>query len=146
MTKITPEHLARGAVVYIRQSTAHQVANNLESQRRQYALADRARQLRQYGWARKYHCEISGGRNSRLDEMQAALLNVKLDWLDRQNHVRRQVAQRYSAGIRNPHIATPQVYIVNSQAEFRKLQASNPGKKMTLATIDEHRRDLGFFD
>jgi len=48
MTKITPEHLAREAVVYVRQSTAIQVANNLESQRRQYGLADRARQL---GWA-----------------------------------------------------------------------------------------------
>ena len=48
MTKITPEHLARGAVVYVRQSTAVQVVHNLESQRRQYGLADRARQL---GWA-----------------------------------------------------------------------------------------------
>ena len=48
MTKITPEHLAREAVVYIRQSTADQVTHNLESQRRQYGLADRARQL---GWA-----------------------------------------------------------------------------------------------
>ena len=48
MTKITPEHLAREAVVYVRQSTAIQVVQNLESQRRQYGLADRARQL---GWA-----------------------------------------------------------------------------------------------
>jgi DNA invertase Pin-like site-specific DNA recombinase len=48
MSKITPEHLARQAVVYIRQSTANQVANNLESKRRQYGLADRARQL---GWS-----------------------------------------------------------------------------------------------
>src|SRR5215470_19447912 len=48
MMKITPEHLAREAVVYVRQSTAVQVVNNLESQRRQYGLADRARQL---GWA-----------------------------------------------------------------------------------------------
>ena len=47
MSKTTPEHLARQAVVYIRQSTADQVANNLESKRRQYGLADRARQL---GW------------------------------------------------------------------------------------------------
>jgi hypothetical protein len=46
--KDTPEHLAREAVVYVRQSTAIQVANNLESQRRQYGLADRAGQL---GWA-----------------------------------------------------------------------------------------------
>jgi len=41
--KITAEHLARGAVVYIRQSTATQVLGNLESQRRQYGLADAAR-------------------------------------------------------------------------------------------------------
>ena len=48
MTKITPEHLARQAIVYIRQSTADQVANNLESQRRQYNLPERARHL---GWS-----------------------------------------------------------------------------------------------
>jgi DNA invertase Pin-like site-specific DNA recombinase len=48
MSKITPEHLARQAVVYIRQSTPDQVARNLESQRRQYGLADRVRQL---GWS-----------------------------------------------------------------------------------------------
>src|SRR5712692_2730048 len=47
MTKITPDHLARSAFVYVRQSTAMQVTHNLESQRRQYGLADRAHQL---GW------------------------------------------------------------------------------------------------
>lgn len=41
--KITPDHLARAAVVYIRQSTSAQVIGNLESQRRQYALADAAK-------------------------------------------------------------------------------------------------------
>jgi DNA invertase Pin-like site-specific DNA recombinase len=45
--KITPDHLARGAFIYIRQSTADQLANNHESRRRQYGLADRARAL---GW------------------------------------------------------------------------------------------------
>ena len=48
MSKITAERLARSAYVYIRQSTADQLVHNQESQRRQYALADRARQL---GWA-----------------------------------------------------------------------------------------------
>jgi len=48
MTKITADHLARGAFVYIRQSTADQLVHNQESQRRQYGLADRAKQL---GWA-----------------------------------------------------------------------------------------------
>jgi hypothetical protein len=45
--KITPERLARRAVVYLRQSSPHQVKVNLESQRLQYALADHARSL---GW------------------------------------------------------------------------------------------------
>src|SRR5215469_6363128 len=47
MTKITADHLDRGAFVYIRQSTADQLLHNLERRRRQYELADRARQL---GW------------------------------------------------------------------------------------------------
>ena len=47
MTKITAEHLSGGAFVYIRQSTADQLMHNHESRRRQYGLAERARQL---GW------------------------------------------------------------------------------------------------
>jgi DNA invertase Pin-like site-specific DNA recombinase len=47
MSKITTEHLARSAYVYIRQSTADQLTHNHESRRRQYGLVDRARQL---GW------------------------------------------------------------------------------------------------
>ena len=47
MSKITADHLKRQAVVYVRQSTLDQVQHNLESQRRQYGLADRARVL---GW------------------------------------------------------------------------------------------------
>ena len=47
--KITPQHLQRTAYVYIRQSTLGQVQDNLESRRRQYELADRARSL---GWSR----------------------------------------------------------------------------------------------
>ena len=47
MNKITPEHLARGAYVYVRQSSPDQLINNPESRRRQYALETRARSL---GW------------------------------------------------------------------------------------------------
>jgi DNA invertase Pin-like site-specific DNA recombinase/AraC-like DNA-binding protein len=49
MSKITSDHLQRGAFVYVRQSTVDQVLHNHESRRRQYALADRARDL---GWSR----------------------------------------------------------------------------------------------
>jgi DNA invertase Pin-like site-specific DNA recombinase len=45
--KITPRHLARKAVLYVRQSSPHQVMHNQESQRLQYAMKDRLRQL---GW------------------------------------------------------------------------------------------------
>ncbi len=48
MSKITTEHLARSAYVYVRQSTADQLLHNHESRRRQYGLADRARTL---GWS-----------------------------------------------------------------------------------------------
>jgi DNA invertase Pin-like site-specific DNA recombinase len=47
--KVTSAHLARRALIYVRQSTVDQVANNLEGQRRQYALAERAVEL---GWQR----------------------------------------------------------------------------------------------
>ena len=47
MSKITPDHLARQAYVYVRQSTPDQILHNHESRRRQYGLADKARQL---GW------------------------------------------------------------------------------------------------
>src|SRR5690242_15111754 len=43
--KITPEHARAGAIVYVRQSTAMQVVEHTESQRRQYGLADMARQM-----------------------------------------------------------------------------------------------------
>jgi DNA invertase Pin-like site-specific DNA recombinase len=45
--KITADHLARGAFIYVRQSTVDQLVNNQESRRRQYGLAERARTL---GW------------------------------------------------------------------------------------------------
>ena len=57
-------------------------------------IADRVRTLRNYGSKKKYYNEVKG-YNSRLDEMQAALLRVKLKVLDQWNQRRTQVAQRY---------------------------------------------------
>jgi aminotransferase EvaB len=59
-------------------------------------VAARVRQLRQYGWSSKYTVAMPGGRNSRLDEMQAAILSVKLPHLDRWNAERRTIATRYN--------------------------------------------------
>ena len=70
------------------------------------ALAERLRSLRQYGWDRKYHVAIDGGRNSRLDEMQAAFLRTHLPHLDIQNARRRAIACAYADRIRHPRIRT----------------------------------------
>jgi dTDP-4-amino-4,6-dideoxygalactose transaminase len=59
------------------------------------ALAEKIRSLRQYGWASKYVAVNAGGRNSRLDEIQAAILRVKLPRLDQWNARRRDVIDRY---------------------------------------------------
>ncbi len=68
------------------------------------AVAQRARLLRSYGWRERYLSEIHG-INSRLDEMQAAILRVKLRYLERANERRRQLAQRY--GERLHGVTTP---------------------------------------
>jgi dTDP-4-amino-4,6-dideoxygalactose transaminase len=59
------------------------------------ALAEKLRQLRQYGWERKYYSSAPSGINSRLDELQAALLYVKLQRLPAWNARRRQLAEMY---------------------------------------------------
>lgn len=60
------------------------------------ALAERLRRLRMYGWDGKYNTVDAGGRNSRLDELQAALLRVKLRHLAAGNAARRERAAWYA--------------------------------------------------
>ena len=72
------------------------------------ALAQKVRALSNYGSDYKYH-HIYQGQNSRLDELQAAFLAVKLPHLDRVNEDRRRTAMRYLAGIQHPEIILPQV-------------------------------------
>ena len=69
-------------------------------------LADKVRVLGNYGSDYKYH-NIYKGVNSRLDEMQAAFLRVKLPYLDKWNKDRRNTAKKYLEGITNPLIKLP---------------------------------------
>jgi dTDP-4-amino-4,6-dideoxygalactose transaminase len=62
--------------------------------------------LRNYGSEKKYHNEFVG-INSRLDELQAAFLNLKLPNLDADNHKRRSIAKRYLSEIKNDKIVLP---------------------------------------
>ena len=63
---------------------------------RDAGVADRLRALRSYGWEDERRLSSSGGFNSRLDELQAAVLDVMLDHLDEGNSERRQIAAEYS--------------------------------------------------
>lgn len=69
-------------------------------------LAQSLRALRNYGSHEKYK-NLYQGVNSRLDEIQAAMLSVKLKYLDEQTVQRRQLAQIYQDGISNPAITLP---------------------------------------
>jgi dTDP-4-amino-4,6-dideoxygalactose transaminase len=64
------------------------------------------KQLSNYGSEKKYYNSVQG-LNSRLDELQAAILRVKLRHLDEENEYRRQIAAYYLANIRNPGIINP---------------------------------------
>lgn len=71
-------------------------------------LSDKIRALGNYGSDYKYH-HIYKGNNSRLDEIQAAFLTIKLQHLDRMNDERRRIANRYLTEISNPLITLPYV-------------------------------------
>lgn len=87
-------------------------------------LAKECRVLREYGWRERYISDVPG-MNTRLDELQAAILRVKLRYLDVGNHRRREIADRYTeelaaTGLRLPS-ASPEVehcyhqYVIRTQ-------------------------------
>ena len=77
------------------------VVTNLEE------VAVTIRELRQYGWRQKYKSERPGGRNSRLDEMQAAFLRALLPALDQRNERRREIMARYQQRLKDLPLQLP---------------------------------------
>jgi dTDP-4-amino-4,6-dideoxygalactose transaminase len=69
-------------------------------------LAQKARLLRQYGWAERY-VSLYPGLNSRLDELQAAILRVKLQFLEEENKKRRHIAVLYDEALSNKGLDLP---------------------------------------
>lgn len=69
-------------------------------------LAEKIRAIGNYGSLKKY-CHIYKGCNSRLDELQAAFLSVKLQYLEQWNEERRKIADVYSKQICNPNVILP---------------------------------------
>jgi len=86
------------------------------------ALAEKIDILRRQGGKKKYHAEVLGF-NSRLDTLQAAILRVKLNYLDAWNEARRRVAQRYNELLAGLPVTTPyessDVYHVYHQYTIR---------------------------
>ena len=70
-------------------------------------LADRLRLLRQYGWTARFQSTLAGGRNSRLDELQAAVLTAKLPHLPGWNERRRAIARAYSEALQLAPLVLP---------------------------------------
>lgn len=97
-------------------------------------LADAVRAIANYGSDRQYH-NIYRGLNSRLDPIQAAILSVKLPYLDRENGLRRNIAAVYEQEIKNPCVIKPlfdnssvwhqYVVQVEDRENFRRYLADN---------------------
>lgn len=75
---------------------------------RDAAVAETLRRLRVYGWERKYFSTEARGINSRLDELQAAFLDVKLRYLDAKTERRRAIAAHYAAQLADTGLQLPQ--------------------------------------
>lgn len=88
-------------------------------------IAQRLLELRQYGWDKKYQVTRSGGRNSRLDELQASLLLAKLPHLDRWNEKRRAIARRLSDEIRHPRVKCPRDFGTDNVAHLFVLRCED---------------------
>ena len=110
-------------------------------------LAHRIKMLRNYGSEVKYHNELEGV-NSRLDEMQAALLRVKLSHLEELNCERKKIAARYLSEIKNPEIILPEIFEdhvwhqfvvrTNDRDNFKKYLEQNNIKTVIHYPIPPH--------
>jgi aminotransferase EvaB len=116
------------------------------------AIAERVRALRQYGWIQKYHCTAGPGRNSRLDEMQAAILSVKLPRLEGWTCRRRRISALYSellggVGLRLPPLPdesdAAHLYVIRT-AERDRIRTALAGQGIATEVhypIPDHRQE-----
>jgi aminotransferase EvaB len=120
-------------------------------------IAQRITQLRQYGWTSKYKIDIPGGINSRLDEIQAAVLRISLPKLDLINQRRREIVRCYSNAVQNsrlrlitsilpesaPHLAVLLLPEEISRDDFRKfMKVSGIGTDIHYPLLDNEQIGL----
>ncbi|AQG80344.1 DegT/DnrJ/EryC1/StrS family aminotransferase [Spirosoma montaniterrae] len=99
-------------------------------------LAERLRALRNYGSGQKYVNDYIG-YNSRLDELQAAILSAKLPHLDAENNRRRALARLYLNGIRHPDISLPPADQIEQDA-WHLFVIRHPRRDQLRAYLHEH--------
>lgn len=115
-------------------------------------LAAEIRSLANYGSSKKYVFKYKG-RNSRLDETNAAILSVKLKYLDEDNKKRREIAKKYVKNINNPLIKLPSFAIdekyvchvfpvlVEKRDEFQKYLSDNDIQTVIHYPIPPHKQE-----
>jgi dTDP-4-amino-4,6-dideoxygalactose transaminase len=114
-------------------------------------IASRALQLRQYGWSAKYVVSLTFGKNSRLDEIQAAVLRIRLKNLDNQNAQRQAIANQYSDAFSGLpitfsdarstcHVYHLYVIQVEAREEFRQhLEQHGVATEIHYPILDSHQ-------
>ncbi|WP_046758380.1 DegT/DnrJ/EryC1/StrS family aminotransferase [Kordia jejudonensis] len=100
-------------------------------------LAEIITKLRNYGSASKYVNQYKGV-NNRLDEIQAAFLNVKLPHLDADNEIRRTIAKRYLSEIKNPLLRLPK-YTNDESHVFHQFVVRTENRAKLQAYLTEHQ-------
>ena len=100
-------------------------------------LADTVARLRQYGWTSKYEVALTGASNSRLDEIQAAILLEFLPLLDSWNERRREIATLYSQLIKNSAVELPKFSGEEYVAHLYVIQIQKPDN------LREHLKSKG---
>jgi dTDP-4-amino-4,6-dideoxygalactose transaminase len=98
-------------------------------------IAETARALRTYGWGNKYEIEYIHGRNSRLDEIQAAFLRINLRYLEEDNSKRRQIASKYLTSIDSKYLELD--YADNQNHVFHLFTLRSSDRRHVLRHLQE---------
>ena len=104
-------------------------------------LRNRIRQLRMYGWGDRYRVETKFGRNSRLDEIQASVLNARLSYLEKRNEIRRSILREYAQAAESTSIKPCYTLGLDNAAHlavFRTPQRENVIEHFKKLNIDSN--------
>jgi dTDP-3-amino-2,3,6-trideoxy-4-keto-D-glucose/dTDP-3-amino-3,4,6-trideoxy-alpha-D-glucose/dTDP-2,6-dideoxy-D-kanosamine transaminase len=106
-------------------------------------LAETLKKLRQYGWRSKYDADLAFGRNSRLDELQAAILRIKLPLLENWNERRREIIRRYRHAAPLT-VRVPNVEGINNAAHLCVIRSADRPKLRAFLTARKIATDIHY--